>query len=171
MPVGGSTPTGAYGYIRAYAELILQCEQRDIEPAAIVFANGSGGTQAGLIAGSVLLGGGPRIAGVAVAIEPDLMTPLSDGLADAALAQLGEAVARRDPATVLDGYRGPKYGEPTAEGEKALSMMLRHEAILLDPVYTAKAFSAIIAKDAAIPEGPIVFLHTGGTPAFFATTH
>ena len=74
----------------------------------------------------------------------------------------------RQPATVLSGYRGSNYGIETQAGREALMLMLRREGILLDPVYTAKAFAAIVAEDPALPEGPIVFWHTGGAPAVFA---
>jgi 1-aminocyclopropane-1-carboxylate deaminase/D-cysteine desulfhydrase-like pyridoxal-dependent ACC family enzyme len=45
------------------------------------------------------------------------------------------------------------------------------EAILLDPVYSAKAMAALIADVRAgkyPPGAVIVFIHTGGTPAIFA---
>ena len=41
--------------------------------------------------------------------------------------------------------------------------------MLLDPVYTAKAFGALIAESRHIdPESDVVFLHTGGQPGVFA---
>ena len=168
MPAGGSTPTGALGYVNAYSEFLDQCQTHDLQPASIIHANGSGGTQAGLIAGQALLGGPATIIGVAVALEAELIAAVSTGLAQALLRSFEQDESQLKPAIVLDGYRGPEYGIPTEQGEAALLTMLRREGILLDPVYTAKAFSAVIANDPAIPDGPIVFWHTGGTPAVFA---
>ncbi len=168
IPVGGSTPTGALGYANAYREFGHQCADLGLSPAAIVHANGSGGTQAGLIAGRALLGGDVKIVGVGVSLDAELMSQVSDGLADAVLRDLGSQVSQRQPATVLGDYRGKEYGVPTAAGQEASDMMLKREGILLDPVYTAKAFAAIVANDAALPEGPVVFWHTGGAPAVFA---
>lgn len=189
MPAGGSTPVGALGFVRAYAELIEQCDRQGLAPAAIVHATGSGGTQAGLIAGRHLLGGGPGIVGVTVALEAALMAQVVDAVADGALelvARMDESTApsepavateaagsfglatSRDPAVVIDGYLGLEYGVPTAAGEAALIALLRREGILLDPVYTAKAFAAVLAADRALGEGPLVFWHTGGAPAVFA---
>ena len=45
------------------------------------------------------------------------------------------------------------------------------EAILLDPVYSAKAMAGLIADVRAKKYSPgsvIVFIHTGGVPAIFA---
>lgn len=183
MPAGGSTPTGALGFARAYAELIEQCDRQGLAPATVVHATGSGGTQAGLIAGRELLGGGPAIVGVTVALEGSLMAPVVDAVADGALALVAQLAAssagsgasptddasgRRDPAVVIDGYLGADYGVPTEAGERALTTLLRREGILLDPVYTAKAFAAVLAMDPALGDGPLVFWHTGGAPAVFA---
>lgn len=167
MPAGGSTPVGSTGYLSAYSEFLDQCELHGLEPASIVHATGSGGTQAGLVAGRSLLGGSAEVIGVAVALDANLIGPVSDGLADVLLQVLGYPRAQAEPAVVLDGYRGPEYGIPTVEGQAALQLMLRREGILLDPVYTAKAFSAVVANDPQLPAGPVVFWHTGGTPAVF----
>ncbi|NQU37531.1 MAG: D-cysteine desulfhydrase family protein [Actinobacteria bacterium] len=169
MPAGGSTATGALGYANAYGEFREQCAANGLEPAAIVHANGSGGTQAGLIVGRELLGGDTHIIGVAVSLDAELMAAVSDGLADVLLRELGAEVGLRQPATVLSGYRGSEYGVETPAGREALRLMLAREGILLDPVYSAKAFAAVVAGDPALPDGPIVFWHTGGTPAVFAT--
>lgn len=168
MPAGGSTVTGSLGYANAYREFLEQCSAARLEPSAVVHASGSGGTQAGLIVGRELLGGESWIIGVGVSLDTELMAPISDGLADALLRELGAEVGVRQPATVLSGYRGSNYGIETQAGREALMLMLRREGILLDPVYTAKAFAAIVAEDPALPEGPIVFWHTGGAPAVFA---
>ncbi|MGV1036784.1 MAG: 1-aminocyclopropane-1-carboxylate deaminase/D-cysteine desulfhydrase [Candidatus Nanopelagicales bacterium] len=183
MPAGGSTPTGALGFARAYAELLEQCDRQGLSPTTVVHATGSGGTQAGLIAGRELLGGGPAIVGVTVALEGSMMAPVVDAVADGALALVAQPVAsnaqpgtastedanvRREPAVVIDGYLGDDYGVPTEAAEKALLTLLRREGILLDPVYTAKAFSAVLAADQVLGQGPLVFWHTGGAPAVFA---
>ena len=55
IPIGGSTATGALGYVAAYAELLDQCAAASIAPRAIVFTSSSGGTHAGLVAGRALL--------------------------------------------------------------------------------------------------------------------
>ena len=47
----------------------------------------------------------------------------------------------------------------------------RLEGLLLDPVYTAKAFAGMldwIETGKIEPGAPVIFLHTGGLPAIFA---
>jgi 1-aminocyclopropane-1-carboxylate deaminase/D-cysteine desulfhydrase-like pyridoxal-dependent ACC family enzyme len=49
--------------------------------------------------------------------------------------------------------------------------LARAEGILLDPVYTGKAFGGmldLIEKGELGSNEPIIFLHTGGLPALFA---
>jgi 1-aminocyclopropane-1-carboxylate deaminase/D-cysteine desulfhydrase-like pyridoxal-dependent ACC family enzyme len=60
---------------------------------------------------------------------------------------------------------------PSPAGREALKLLATTEAILLDPVYTAKALAALIADVRArkYPPGSVlVFIHTGGVPAIFA---
>ncbi|HBV38653.1 MAG TPA: D-cysteine desulfhydrase, partial [Erwinia sp.] len=45
------------------------------------------------------------------------------------------------------------------------------EGIFLDPVYTGKAMAGLIdgiAQKRFRREGPLLFIHTGGSPALFA---
>jgi D-cysteine desulfhydrase len=49
--------------------------------------------------------------------------------------------------------------------------LARAEGILLDPIYTGKAFAGmldLIEKGKLGANEPIIFLHTGGLPALFA---
>jgi 1-aminocyclopropane-1-carboxylate deaminase/D-cysteine desulfhydrase-like pyridoxal-dependent ACC family enzyme len=48
IPIGGSTPSGALGFVAAYLELLDQIEQFGITDATIVHATSTGETQAGL---------------------------------------------------------------------------------------------------------------------------
>ena len=66
---------------------------------------------------------------------------------------------------------GEAYGRPSEAGNAALERLARTEGILLDPVYTAKAFAGLLGETARGRLGarePIVFVHTGGLPALFA---
>jgi D-cysteine desulfhydrase len=66
---------------------------------------------------------------------------------------------------------GPKYGVPSPGGQDAVRRLARTEGILLDPVYTGKAFAGLldlVEKGGLGSNEPIIFLHTGGLPALFA---
>ncbi len=70
-----------------------------------------------------------------------------------------------------EGYAGPAYGVPTEGCMEAIALVARNEAIFLDPVYSGKAMAAMIdhiRKGRFSPQGSVLFLHTGGTPALFA---
>jgi 1-aminocyclopropane-1-carboxylate deaminase/D-cysteine desulfhydrase-like pyridoxal-dependent ACC family enzyme len=68
------------------------------------------------------------------------------------------------------GYVGAGYGVPSPAGEEAFDWLWRKEGVLLDPVYSAKAFSGLLdlARKGEI-EGRVLFWHTGGLPTLFAT--
>jgi 1-aminocyclopropane-1-carboxylate deaminase/D-cysteine desulfhydrase-like pyridoxal-dependent ACC family enzyme len=54
---------------------------------------------------------------------------------------------------------------------EAITFLARMEGVLLDPVYTGKAFAALMdwARQGKLgPDARAVFLHTGGTPGLFA---
>jgi 1-aminocyclopropane-1-carboxylate deaminase/D-cysteine desulfhydrase-like pyridoxal-dependent ACC family enzyme len=54
---------------------------------------------------------------------------------------------------------------------RALEVAARTEGLILDPVYSAKAFGGLMGEIEAgrvKRDDLIVFVHTGGTPALFA---
>lgn len=67
---------------------------------------------------------------------------------------------------------GEDYGAPTPAAREALHLFATCEGLLLDPVYTGKAAAALVtyARADRLPEGPIVYVHTGGVPALFTNT-
>ena len=73
---------------------------------------------------------------------------------------------------LLEGiYAAPKYGVPSPGCRDAIRRLARTEGILLDPVYTGKAFAGLfdlVQKGGLGSNEPIIFLHTGGLPALFA---
>ncbi len=86
----------------------------------------------------------------------------------ARLLGLGSEITAPDAgtnATVLDGYVGPGYAEPSAGSTDALRLIAHTEGVIVDPVYSAKALHALREADG---DGPVVFWHTGGIPALFA---
>jgi D-cysteine desulfhydrase len=184
MPRGGATPVGARGYIEGYRELLAQLADEGVEPGVIVVATGSGATQAGLVAGLAASrapqqtarvgqpGAGPpgagqagagqagrgwRILGATVSRPPGEITATIEGLAR----QCGPAPA---VVEVVDA-RGPGFGLASAEGDAATAMAFTLEGVVLDPVYTAKAFAVVLRLLADGANHPIVFWHTGGLPA------
>ncbi len=160
IPLGASTPLGAVGYIRA-AEEIATC---GIQFAAIFHCSSSGGTQAGLVTGL-----STRVIGVSPDDPADQIAARVQEVAEGAAKLAGRTVAGK--IEVDDRFIGGGYGVPTAESEEAIRLFARCEGVVLDPVYTAKAAAAMIARIRAgeFSAGQkVLFIHTGGQLALFA---
>ena len=145
MPIGGSTPTGALGYVACAQEILRQAAEREIAIDAIVHCTGSGATQAGLLVG--LAGEGDDVAvdgGISVAETRDVIEARVHELAAETAAKLGAAPVPRERVEVLDGYVGPGYGLPTEGMREALELCARLEGLVLDPVYSGKAMAGLI---------------------------
>ena len=71
---------------------------------------------------------------------------------------------------VLDGHVGPGYAVATREIFDLIAELTALEGLVLDPVYTGKAFAGMLKELAAGRfEGvkDIVFIHTGGVFGVF----
>ena len=171
IPVGGHTWLGALGYVRAAVEIDEQARGLGLGDAHLVVAAGSGGTLAGLLVGLRLVGSRLRLLGIDVGKLWKAFPASVAQLAGEVCARLGEphAFAPGDVPLVEGLYVGDAYGQPSGNGNAALERLARTEGILLDPVYTAKAFAGLLGEAARFGrDEPVVFLHTGGLPALFA---
>ena len=177
IPIGGSTPTGALGYLVAYLELVEQCRRRRITPAAIVHTSSSGGTHAGLVAGRALLravgdGDVPPVLAIGVAKGVVLGTPDVKQLAADTLALIGShAPVRDDDVEIDDRWLGEDYGVATKAGREGIRWAAVHGGWVLDATYTGKGFAGLLGNAATgrwRAGDDVVFVHTGGLPAVFA---
>ncbi len=170
IPRGGACALGVLGHVLAVRELLQQCELLGLRPATIWLAVGSGGTLAGWLLGSKLLGAGWRVEGVTVSRPALEVRARVAVLAGEAAQVLGADVAiDANDVIVHDGFIGAGYGIATAEGDAAIQLAARRQGVFFDPTYTGKAFAGLAAHAARLAgAGPIVFLHTGGEPALFA---
>ena len=180
IPIGGSTPVGALGYVAAFVELMHQCAEADVRPRAIVFTSSSGGTHAGLVAGRALwrsLGEGegrlPDIVAIGVAKGVVLGLPDIAALASEALALVDADTAAVEAADVEIDTRwiGEDYAIPTAAADDAIVWAAQHGGWVLDRTYSGKGFAGLLGNAAEGRWGAaddVVFIHTGGLPAVFA---
>jgi D-cysteine desulfhydrase family pyridoxal phosphate-dependent enzyme len=171
IPTGGSVPLGSLGYVRAVHELESQLFDLNESPRRVYFANGSSGTFAGIVAGSKIFNTSWLPCAVSVEGEEEEMRhdalPHVQGTLD--LLESGMTVTG-DDLNVVHGFQGDGYGIPTDAGLEAIMLLARTEAVFLDPVYTGKAMSALIAHVRAgefSPDDSIVYIHSGGTPSVF----
>ncbi|WP_370634097.1 D-cysteine desulfhydrase [Pantoea sp. DY-17] len=168
VPVGGSNALGALGYVECAQEIAHQSEGV-VDFAAVVVASGSAGTHAGLAVGLEQLLPETELVGVTVSRKVEAQLPVVERIRSALAEQL--EVQAKAPITLWDDYFAPRYGEPNEEGMAAVKLLARLEGIMLDPVYTGKAMAGLIdgiAQNRFRREGPLLFVHTGGSPALFA---
>jgi D-cysteine desulfhydrase len=178
IPEGGSNALGSWGYIRAARELAN--DLRDIasptNPVTIVYACGSGGTGAGLILGAKLFdlaSQGIRVAGVNVCDDRAyFIAGISRICADAeARWQLGANITA-DDIDIVDGHVGLGYAKSRPEELATIRDVCRRDGVVLDPVYTGKAFHGVVTELRANPTrfgATVAFLHTGGMFGLFAS--
>ena len=159
IPEGGSNATGAWGYIRAIDELI---NQWDTPPSAIICATGSGGTIAGLLIG--LKRRELSIPAYGVCVCDDATTFQN------AVERISQEATRRWPSlprveakdvTIIDSYVGRGYALSTEEELNDIRTVAQATGLFLDPVYTGKAFRALLNEPGRFGSRPL-FVHTGG---------
>ncbi|HEY5792838.1 MAG TPA: D-cysteine desulfhydrase family protein [Chthoniobacterales bacterium] len=172
IPYGGSNATGALGFVAAFQEFSLQAGECQFQPEAIVFASSSGGTQAGLLVGAALAGWPGRLIGIAIDKNATGGEPLPGfitRLAGQAAERLGANLSF-DSVILRNEYAGAGYGIVGELEREAIRLLARQEGILLDPVYTGRAFGGLldlIQRGEFSRGGNVLFWHTGGTPALF----
>lgn len=173
IPVGGHSWLGSLGYVRAALELDAQACELGLEQAHVILAAGTGGTLAGLMAGLKLAGSQLQPLGIDVGrLWKDFPHSISQ-LATELCIRLGAPYRFRpgDVPLIEHQYVGARYGVPSATGLAAAQRLALLEGIILDPIYTAKAFAALLglAERGLLGRStPLIFLHTGGTPGVFA---
>jgi L-cysteate sulfo-lyase len=173
IPVGGHSRTGCLGYVQAALEIDSQVREIGLERTWLVAAVGTGGTLAGLMAGLALCGSSIQLMGIDVGkLWKGFPTSIAQ-MAYQLCCDLGH------PRTFTPGevpmiehtYVGKKYGHPTTECLAVIRRLACSEGLILDPIYTAKAFAGLIdllEHGALGDDQPVIFLHTGGAPAIFA---
>lgn len=173
IPLGGSSPIGAIGYVQAITEeLIPQCQASNIRPDAIITAAGSGGTMAGILLGLAAAGWGDvpvhgySVIGAAAHLQGEVAR-IFNGAAE--ILNLDYRIGP-EQVSIDDKHSGEGYGIATPGALEALRLFARNEGLLLDTVYTAKAAAGMIAdiRQGKWAKGSIVYMHTGGWPALFA---
>jgi D-cysteine desulfhydrase family pyridoxal phosphate-dependent enzyme len=167
-----SAALAAVGYVAGGLELHRQLIERNIKPSHIFVATGSGGTHAGLLLASEMLGREWQIQGVSVQRPADEMRArVAHKAAEAAALLSWETAITAGSVLVDDGYIGPAYGVTTAAGVEAMALAGRTEGLVMDPTYSGKSFAGLIGhiRQKRVGAGDtIVFIHTGGAPGLFA---
>ncbi len=172
VPLGGASHVGAAAFTQGYGELMEQCQTLDVQPEYVFCGAGTGSTLAGMMAGRHLLADKAQLVGITVSKKgPDYEDRLAK-LCNKTLAWLGsDPGVSADDFTIDRGYFLPGYEQPSQAASDAIRLLARQEGLMLDPVYTGKAFAGLLGwiQDGKIkPGSQVVFWHTGGATALFA---
>lgn len=165
IPVGASDAIGSYGYIHCYNEIVKQEREMGIHFDSINLAIGSGGTYAGLWYANEQAASAKKIIGYSVdktaeAFKEDIMKIVKD---------IDNSNPCFSSMSINDHFVGLGYGQATDEELAFYMDVAKSEGIILDPVYTGKAFRGLIKE---IEDGNyddqenILFIHTGGQQGY-----
>lgn len=173
IPEGGSNGLGALGYVHAMREVKQQLDAGlgggkpfDV----VVHACGSGGTSAGIALGAHRFEVAERVRSVIVCDDANHFRKVVDRIVRQAMAH-GDLEGGPAPIDFDENARGPRYGVMSDNQRTFLVRVARASGLVLDPVYTGKAFFGL---DAAVTRGEIakgarvLFVHTGGLPGMLA---
>jgi len=169
IPCGGSNPLGAIGYAAGVEEFSRQAANMGLSIGHIVSATGSGGTTGGLLLGAKLFLPGVKVTGMGV--DDDPFEEIVPDLAAQAATLMDYPFTRTENDFEMVYHLGKGYAIPNPEDTPYIEELARLEGILLDPVYTGKAWAGMLKllNDGYFDnEDNILFVHTGGAAALFA---
>ena len=166
IPEGASDATGYFGYLRAAEEIAGQLKTLDLKMDHVVTAVGSGGTLGGLVLGHRLAGLAAAPIGINVCDDEDYFRKRIASVFSTMAARFDSAMdLGEESIEIIDGYVGEGYAKSRPEELALIAETARREGILLDPVYTGKAFFGLrdqIGQGRFRKGQRILFLHTGG---------
>ena len=171
IPTGGSDSLGIWGYIAAAEELGADLRRLGIERAAVVLATGSAGTQTGLTAGAAIHDLPLAVTGYAVCDDAEWFNARVQSDWRRSVERWPQLPDLALQPVTRDHSVGPGYGKAAPEVYRTIVELTRLEGIVLDPVYTGKAFHGLIEDLGAggyADQQDIVFVHTGGVFGLFA---
>lgn len=166
IPEGASDGVGNLGYIEAVREITKQEKELGIDFDTIVCAVGSGGTYSGLFLGAKLLAPEKEVYAFNVCDDEEYFLNVCTRIATDTVEFLDAGIqVKREDMHIIDGYKGIGYAISRDEELEFIADIAKKEGIILDPVYTGKAFYGLyneIKKGNFDKSKRILFIHTGG---------
>jgi len=179
IPMGGSSPTGALGFVNAAFELKEQIDGGAIpEPDFLYVASGSMGTAAGLILGLKAAACKAKV----IAIRVNSLGVVNEK----AMLNLIRRTARRlasvdksfpplkfsaEDFEINHDFFGSRYALFTEEGVKAIRYLSQQENISLEGAYTGKAMAALVSdlESGKLDGKTVLFWNTHNSREFSAS--
>lgn len=171
IPGGGSNALGSLGYVNAAVEILNQTNKRNIFFDHVVVTSGSSGTHAGIVAGFEALNSGIDVVGISISRKKEAQERKIKDEADKIAEFISIPKVADEKIKVNSDYVGAGYGILNSEALEAIELCAKYEGLLLDPVYTGKAFAGLIGlnrKGYFKPNSNVLFIHTGGAMGLFA---
>lgn len=166
IPEGGSNEVGALGYVDCMREMTGFIKKERIE--TIYCAVGSGGTYAGLLLGKKLLKLDVDLNGVIICDTIEYFKNKILEICNNAIEKFNLKFKIEDnDITLVDGFVGEGYGIPYPEEIKTIKDIAKL-GIILEPVYTGKAFYGMLEDLKNKRYKKVIFIHTGGIFSIFA---
>lgn len=143
IPMGASNGIGTLGYVEAFTEILKQEEAMKVEFDTIIDAVGSGGTYAGLYIGNELNRTKKQIIGFNVCDDKEYFIKEITKIIKEAQVYFDQEI-KTERIKIIDGYVGQGYALSRSEELDAIASLAKLEAVVLDPVYTGKAYYGLI---------------------------
>jgi D-cysteine desulfhydrase len=167
IPMGGSNATGTLGYI----QMIRETATFPVSFDHLYVAMGSGGTFAGVWLGCRHANIQPRIHGIAVCDDTAYFMTEISRIEREFQDWYGMKVDFQGAEQCIDdGHVGIGYALNTQSELEQLVHFASLEGLILDPVYTLKAFLGMVdhIRSGVIEKGQnVLFVHTGGHSGLF----
>jgi D-cysteine desulfhydrase len=168
IPESGANEVGALGYLECAVEIAEQMNHGAPRFDTVAIAAFSGGSQAGMLMGKQLVGLPAEIVSIPIARPAEVVREYVATTAAAAIRRFGLAIDVPKRVQVLDGFQGVGRGGVNDRELATVVSLAREEGIVLDPVYTAKAFGGLVATLEPKSLGQrVLFVHTGGLFSLF----
>jgi D-cysteine desulfhydrase len=171
IPEGASDGIGNIGYLESVKEIKKQEEESGISFQTIVCAVGSGSTYGGLFLGTKLYDPEKTVLGFNVCDDEQYFLDVCTRICRETVELLGKNIEiKPEDMHIVDGHKGIGYAISTDEELAFLIKLAREEGLILDPVYTGKAFYGLYQeiKEGKLKDlGNVLFIHTGGVFGLF----
>jgi D-cysteine desulfhydrase len=170
IPEGGSNEIGAWGYIKCFDEITEQLTIGNISIDAIAVPTGSGGTHAGLYLGKLLNKSDIDIISINVCDDAEFFRDKIYGIMKKFEQKYDQHFdIEKKNILIYDGFTGNGYGKIGDREVEVIKRFIQREGIVLDPVYTAKAYLGLeqLIEQGRLDYQNILFIHTGGIFGIF----
>lgn len=173
IPGGGHCLSGAMAFVEAVEEVQQQCQADGWQADWVILASGTGTTQAGLIVGFERLGWPTKVLGISVARR----NPRGRDVVEQSCRELRSHLGLPESTKQIDfrdDWIGEGYEQAGSNVLSGIRSAAAMEGLILDPTYTAKAFTALldmVVEGEIKEQSKVLFWHTGGLMNLMASDY